>query len=94
MSPVGAIFVPFPPKMGTNMLHPLPPPIVELVRMVRYEVVEALLYGCTTWTPLEGHYTKLRSNTPFDVASNPRSMVQVAKQAYPLLQRHHPANRM
>ena len=63
-------------------------------RMVRYEVVEALLYGCATWTPLEGHYTKLRSNTPFYVASNPRSLVQVAKQAYPLLQRHPPANRM
>ena len=31
MSPVEAIFVPFPPKTGTNMLHPLPPPIVELV---------------------------------------------------------------
>ena len=31
MSPVGAIFVPFPPQTGTNMLHPLPPPIVELV---------------------------------------------------------------
>ena len=26
MSPEGAIFVPFPPKPGTNMLHPLPPP--------------------------------------------------------------------
>ena len=31
MSPVGAIFVPFPPKTGTNMLHPRPPAIVELV---------------------------------------------------------------
>ena len=31
MSPVGAIFVPFLPKTGTKMLHPLPPPIVELV---------------------------------------------------------------
>ena len=31
MSPVGTIFVPFPPKTGTNMLHPLHPPIVELV---------------------------------------------------------------
>ena len=31
MSPVGTIFVPFPPKTGTNMLHPLPHPIVELV---------------------------------------------------------------
>ena len=32
MSPVGSIFVPFPPKTGTNMLHPLPLPIVELVK--------------------------------------------------------------
>ena len=31
MSPVGAIFVPFLPQTGTNMLHPRPPPpIVEL----------------------------------------------------------------
>ena len=28
-------------------------------RMVRSEVVEALLYGCATWTPLKGHYAKL-----------------------------------
>ena len=26
MSPVGATFVPFPPKTGTNLLHPRPPP--------------------------------------------------------------------
>ena len=30
-------------------------------RMVRSEVVEALLYRCTTWTPLKGHYAKLRT---------------------------------
>ena len=30
-------------------------------RMVRSEIVEALLYGCATWTPLKGHYTKLRT---------------------------------
>ena len=30
-------------------------------QMVRSEVVEALLYGCATWTPLKGHYTKLRT---------------------------------
>ena len=30
MSPVGAIFVPFPPKTGTNMLHPLPPQSLNL----------------------------------------------------------------
>ena len=29
--------------------------------MVRSEVVEALLYGCATWTPLKGPYTKLRT---------------------------------
>ena len=31
MSPLGAIFVPFPPKTRTNLLHPPPPPIVERV---------------------------------------------------------------
>ena len=30
-------------------------------RMVRSEVEEAFLYGCATWTPLKGHYTKLRT---------------------------------
>ena len=30
-------------------------------RMVRSEVVEALLYGCATWTPLEGHYASFRT---------------------------------
>ena len=55
-------------------------------RMVRSEVVEALLYGCVTWTPLKCHYAKLRT-TPQDVASNSRSLVQVAEQAHPLVQR-------
>ena len=31
MSPVGAIFVPSPPKTGTNLLHSLSPPIVGRV---------------------------------------------------------------
>ena len=30
-------------------------------RMVRSEVVEALLYGCVTWTLLKSHYAKLRT---------------------------------
>ena len=30
MSPVGAIFVLFPPQTGTNMLHPLPPQSLNL----------------------------------------------------------------
>ena len=33
MSPVGAIFVLSPPKTGTNLLHPRPPPIVERVAL-------------------------------------------------------------
>ena len=36
MSPVGAIFIPFPPKTGTKLL-PLPPPIVERVAFVHLE---------------------------------------------------------
>ena len=31
------------------------------VRMVRSDIVEALLCGCATWTPLKDHYTKLRT---------------------------------
>ena len=30
-------------------------------RMVKAEVVEALLYGCAAWTPLKGDYQKLRA---------------------------------
>ena len=30
-------------------------------RMVRPEVVEALLYECAIWTPLKSHYTKFRT---------------------------------
>ena len=31
------------------------------VRMVKVDVVQALLYGCGTWTPLKVHYRKLRT---------------------------------
>ena len=34
MSPVGAVFVPSPLKTGANLLHPLPPPIVERLNQV------------------------------------------------------------
>ena len=30
-------------------------------RMVKSDMVEALLYGCATWTPLKGDYQKLRA---------------------------------
>ena len=33
-------------------------------------------------------------NTPQDVASNPKSLVQVAEQAHPLVQRRPSANQM
>ena len=63
-------------------------------RMVRSEVVEALLYGCATWTPPEGPLRQAPYNTRQDVASNPRSLVQVAEQAHPLVQRRPSAKRM
>ena len=31
-------------------------------RMVRSEIVETLLYGCATWTPLKRYYTELRTS--------------------------------
>ena len=63
-------------------------------RMVRSEVVKALLYGCVTWTPLKCHYAKLRTTHLQDVASNSKSLVQVAEQARPLVQRRSSANPM
>ena len=45
MSPLGAIFVPFPPKTGTSLLHPPPPPpTVERVVGCKsdYEVLASL----------------------------------------------------
>ena len=47
MSPVGAIFVPFPPKTETDMLHFRPPPIVELIveLSVRRSETQASCFG-------------------------------------------------
>ena len=42
----------------------------------------------------EGPLHQALYNTPYDVGSDPRSLVQVTEQAYPLLQRRPPANRM
>ena len=51
MFPVGAIFVPFPTKTGTNLLHPPPPPpIVELVvikNKSRYSPLEQQISAST-----------------------------------------------
>ena len=63
-------------------------------RMVRSEVVEALLYGRVTRTSLKCHYRQAPYNTPQDVASNSGSLVQVAEQAHPLIQRRPSANPM
>ena len=41
--------------------HPKASLLPLKVRMVRSEVVEALLYGRATWTPLKGDYAKLRT---------------------------------
>ena len=68
-------------------------------RLVRSEVVKALLYRCATWTPLKGQYTKLRTTHHRVLlrilgawCKSPNSLVQVAKQAYPP-QRRLSANR-
>ena len=42
--------------------------------------------------PSEGPLRQAPYNTPQDVASDPRSLVQVAKQAHPLVQRRLSAN--
>ena len=44
--------------------------------------------------PPEGPLRQAPYNAPQDVASNPRSLVQVAEQAHPLVQRRPSANRM
>ena len=44
--------------------------------------------------PLEGPVHQAPYNTPLDIASNPRSLVQVDEEAHPLLQGRTPANRM
>ena len=54
-------------------------------RMVRSEVVEALLYGMRDIDPPEVPLCQATYNTPQDVASNSRSLVQVAEPAYPLI---------
>ena len=44
--------------------------------------------------PPEGPLRQAPYNTPQDIASNPRSLVQVAEQAHPLVQRRPSVNRM
>ena len=44
--------------------------------------------------PPEGPLYHAPYSTSWDIASNPRSLVQVAEQAHPLLQRCPPVNRM
>ena len=44
--------------------------------------------------PPEGPLRQAPHSTPEDVASNPRSLVQVIEQTYPLVQRRPSANRM
>ena len=58
MSPVGAIFVPFSLKTGTNLLHPLSP---QSLNGSKAGVIEALLYGCSMWTLRRENYAKLHT---------------------------------
>ena len=52
MSLVGPIFVPFPPKMRTKLLHPRPPPIVERVSPLRTgEIKSVQHYRLGKWIP-------------------------------------------
>ena len=55
---IRAIILPTPLPSGDKYYCSMHAP---KARMVRSEVVEALLYGCVTWTPLKCHYAKLRT---------------------------------
>ena len=62
MSPVGTIFVPFPPKTGSNGLHPRPPqslngshhnPVWTRRKISAYSVSVALRASIALGSPLE-----------------------------------------
>ena len=73
--------------------HPKASLLPLKARMVRSELVEALVW-MRDIDPPEGPLRQAPYNTPEDVASNSRSLVQVAEQAHPLVQRRPSANRM
>ena len=80
MSPVGAIFVPFPLKTGTKLLHPLPPP-QSLNRSYKVLVCSTFLFFLIKSAYMKGHfvYGILRSSrnhfsssrTPYIIYRNP-----------------------
>ena len=41
--------------------HPKASLLHRKARVVKFEVVEALQRDCATWTPVKGHYYKLRT---------------------------------
>ena len=63
-------------------------------RMVRSEVVEALLYGCATWTSLKGHYAKLRTTHHRMLLRILGAWCKSPNKRNPLEQRRPSANRM
>ena len=63
-------------------------------RMVRSEVVEALSHGCATWTPLKGHYAKLRTTHHRMLLRIIGAWGKSPKKRIFLLQKRPPANRM
>ena len=66
--------------------HPKASLLPLKARMVRSELVEALVW-MRDIDPPEGPLRQAPYNTPQGAASNSRSLVQVAEQAHPLVQR-------
>ena len=57
-------------------------------------VVEALLYGCATWTLLKDHFNKLRTTHQRMLLRILEGLVQVAEQTHTLLHRRPPEKNM
>ena len=95
MPPVGAIFVPFPPKMGTNMLHPLPPQSLNLssffLRNLSVHTFDSLAQGFRP--PLARRRSSCPPSSPNLVRQHPIDHYQALRDSLPLACRHPPEGR-
>ena len=67
-------------------LYDQPKVVLSLkTRMVKAEAIEALLYGCSTWTLRQEHYFKLRT-TPPSLTSHNRGTAQETRPSDELVQ--------